>query len=489
MTPDSGVEPIERLAQLVEGLLGLDATLSRREDLAAVLAERLKATGCSHVEEYGALLRAPDRAREEATHLAARLTVGETSFFREQGHFEALMEHVVPARLGRRVDDAPIRVLSIGCSSGEEPYSVAIAARAALGASAGRVLIQAIDANPTAIERARRGRYSPWALRSTTPELRERWFRRAQGAYELVTEIRESVLFEVRNLLDDDAAFWQLASADVILCRNVLIYFSERQIEAAIARFSDVLDEGGVLFLGHSEMIRDLSGSFETLQSHGTFYHRRTRAAARTRPAASAAADRHAEADSNRNPLLAASPQMFGSAGGSPIHRDRTLADATALFRQEKFADALALIDAVGADAGTERVTLELLRASILANLGSFAGVEAACGRVLEQDPRCAAAYYLIGLCHEHRGHVEEAALHHRRAVEVDPAFSMSHLRLGVLARKRGDPHGARRWLEMALALLPRERFDTLGLLGGGFCVDALVSLCRSELRACGAPA
>lgn len=485
MSSEDRAEPLKAFAALIEQVLGFDPALARTQELESALDERLRATHCDRFEQYAALLRIPARAREESMQLAARLAVGETSFFREPGHFEALIEHVIPERLSDD-GDRQVRVLSVGCSTGEEPYSLATAAWSAFGLAAKRILIQGVDANPAAIERARRARYSPWALRATPAATREQWFHRNENGYELVERARTSVLFDVKNLFEEDAAFWQPGTADVVFCRNVLIYFSERQIEAAIRRFASVLREGGALFLGHSEMIRDRTGSFETVQSNGVFYHRRIGDSVHARPT-------YQPADGPRHCRDGDRPRMAATGSGAVAAPEvaspgRTLADATSLFRQEKFAEALSLLDVVRVDADGEAPSLELLRASILANMGSFDAAEAACGRVLELDARCAAAHYLIGLCQEHSGHVEEAALHHRRAIEVDPAFSMSHLRLGVLTRKKGDWQGARRLLEIALLLLPREHLEMLRLLGGGFSADALVSLCRSELRACGAP-
>lgn len=153
------------------------------------------------------------------------------------------------------------------------------------------------------------------------------------------------------------------------------------------------------------------------------------------------------------------------------------------LLRQERFDDAFALVRAEpGPDA-------QLLRAVLLTDLGRLDDAETECGRLLDVDGLHAGAHYLLAVTREGAGDPATAGSHARTAAYLDPGFAMPRLRLGLLARSRGDTATARQEFAAALTLLVGESPDRLLLFGGGFTRTALADLCRTELRACGAAA
>ncbi|MFN7145168.1 MAG: CheR family methyltransferase, partial [Myxococcota bacterium] len=194
------------------------------------------------------LLRVPPAA-DEARALLAALTVGETSFHRYVEQFDVFAAAVLtPAALAGR----PLRVLSAGCSTGEEAYTLAMTVREIAPAFVGRVTIDAFDVNPAAIARARAGRYAPWALRETPASARERWFRDEDGDYVVDPALRALVRFHERNLVEDDPAFWADGAWDAIFCRNVLMYLTPDAARAVVHRLARAIAPGGFLFLGHA---------------------------------------------------------------------------------------------------------------------------------------------------------------------------------------------------------------------------------------------
>jgi chemotaxis protein methyltransferase CheR len=162
-----------------------------------------------------------------------------------------------------------------------------------------------------------------------------------------------------------------------------------------------------------------------------------------------------------------------------------TLETATALFQKERFQEALAVLDR-DPQACASSTGLQLLRAAILTNQGCLPDAEETCHRILALEPRNPSARYLLAICCAHRGELAHAAELHRRAVEIDPAFAMSHLQMGLLAHRDGDRAAACASLRAALSLLEREDDPTLALLSGGFSRRALIEMCRAELDACG---
>ncbi len=265
---------VERFRDWVSDRLGFQLDDSKLGDLAGVLKKRMAAVGTNDFDVYAR--RWVDAPRDEVRALAELVTVGETYFFRYADHFRAFSGVVLPDRLTVRTDRR-IRVLSAGCSSGDEAYSIAIAIRERFAAPPPDATIVGVDVNPSAIEMAQKGRYADWSLRSTPGDVRARYFRAEGRAVVLDPAIRAMVAFEERNLVEDDPRLLVDGAFDVVFCRNVLMYLRPEVARAIIGRVHRALSPGGYLFLGHAETLRGISEDFELCHSHRTFYYRRAR--------------------------------------------------------------------------------------------------------------------------------------------------------------------------------------------------------------------
>jgi chemotaxis protein methyltransferase CheR len=517
MTPPADSPLTLRFRQLVSQQLGLVFDAARGPVLDEVLARRLARTG-SDAAPYLAELAAADASSPELAELAEELTINETYFFRHMQQFNALAEAVLPERLAARADTRRLRLLSAACSTGEEALSMAIVLRERVPDLASwRVDLRGVDVNRAVLERARRGRYSAWSLRETPAELRARWFVERNGAVEVDESIRAMVSFEASNLAGEDPYVWLPDSHDVIFCRNALMYFSPEKQREAIRRMARALAPGGFLFLGHAETLRGLSRDFELVHTHGTFYYKRlpTLSAAANGPFAASLSVVAAPADpSGSGPFRIAPPAPPSSSwvdairdsaervgglsqstsapapapppatDGHVAARADSLRRAHDLHAEERYADALALVDALPSQlAGDTQVAL--LRAVLLTDAGRFVDAEAACARLLAHEPTRAGASYLLALCREGAGDRARAREHDLNALYLDPGFAMARLHLGLLLRREGEPAAAKRELEQALFLLERDDEARLALYGGGFKRDALMRLCRAQLAAC----
>jgi chemotaxis protein methyltransferase CheR len=507
MTGTLGLSDVERARSAVARHLGLhfdDTKLSFLED---VLRRRVEASG-RDAERYLRSLEAPEAPGGELGALAQELTVAETYFFRHMDQFRAFAERALPDRMCARLPARQLRVLSAGCATGEEAYSLAIMARESLTEPSWSVAILGVDANPAVLEKAARGRYPAWSLRETPPAARERWFRPEGGDFALDESVRSSVVFQQRNLAEDDAGLWQPAAYDVVFCRNVLMYMTPQSAQAIVARLALALAPGAFLFLGHAETLRGLSQDFHLCHTHGTFYYQRREPEGRVTvgpPASVAAAPpaaRHPppvvavetgpwletiQRTSERIEILAGGrstpPAVPGGAGR--IRPAWDLGLAFDLLRGERYAEALALVRARPAESGQDADVL-LLQAVLLTHGGQLAEAETACRELLAHDDLNAGAHYVLALCREGASDAWGAIEHNQVAVYLDAGFAMPRLHLGLLARRSGDREAARRELTQALVLLQREDASRLLLFSGGFGREALVALCRAELAACG---
>jgi chemotaxis protein methyltransferase CheR len=203
---------------------------------------------------YYEYLRFHPKRDAEFDRLPALITNNETYFFRETRQFEILIEHVVPERRAA-APLRPLRLLSAGCSSGEEPYSLAIALHDAGLPPAGKWEIDACDLNPERIARARDAIYEDTSLRACDPDRRRRYFTAEGGRSRLKDRYRAGLRFFQSNLLAPGFALD--GPYDAILCRNLLIYFCDAAFDRLIGLFARALVPGGFLFLGHSESLFD----------------------------------------------------------------------------------------------------------------------------------------------------------------------------------------------------------------------------------------
>jgi chemotaxis protein methyltransferase CheR len=508
---------VEAFRAVVERDLGLQFDDAKLDFLEEVLRERMGRTGSEQLSSYFERMAGTGR-QEEIRALAEKLTVGETYFFRNPDNFRAFIEVVVPERMRAQQTRRRLRILSAGCASGEEAYTIAILLRERVPElAAWDVRIEGIDLNPAVVAKARNARYSAWSLRGTPEDLRAKYFR-DQGAQLVLDEtVKPWVSFGERNLVDADPSFWRPEVFDVIFCRNVTMYFPPDVTRTVIARMARSLAPRGFLFLGHAETLRGLSQDFHLRHTHDTFYYQRR-----------AQGDRPSELESDRldgpehreRPERPERPAPSDASQGSAITPPSTswfeairqaslnianLAERSTpapeaprspaptwdraavleLLRGERFAEAVALMRALPPESLADP-DAQLLLAVLLTNTGALDEAETRCRQLLESDDLNAGAHYVMALCREHASDREAAIEHDQAAIHLDATFAIARLHLGLLLKRGGDAEMARRELAAALALVGRDDETRIRLFGGGFTREALEDLCRAELRALG---
>jgi chemotaxis protein methyltransferase CheR len=493
--------------ELVARRLGLQFEESKQGELAEVLESRLEQTR-QLATTYLSRLADFTEGREEVGVLARKLTVPETYFFRNMEQLCAFADVVVPERTRLRSGRRQLRILSAGCASGEEPFSLAMLVSERLPHPSTSVSIKAVDLNPSALEKAARARYSAWSLRETPPQALQRWFSPVGRDFSVDEAIRGLVSFEERNLVEANSDLWRPDSYDIVFCRNLLMYFTKENALALVGRISAALATDGYLFLGHAETLRGLSQDFHLRHTHGAFYYqRRSAPAEESRPAPSPEAlidvgqvpPALDEADtwiatiqraSDRIQALAersARPprELERPAGGKLAAAAGGLGSALELLKAERFGAALDLVRDLPPESADDPDVL-LLRATLLTHEGRLQEAQRSCQDVLGRDELNAGAHYLLALCREGQSDLSGASEHDEIAAYLDARFAMPRLHLGLLARRAGDRERARRALSLALELLDGEEAGRLLLFGGGFSRDALAAMCRAELAACG---
>ena len=252
---------LSEIRMLIEERTGIHFDESRERFFSTRVREHLHAKGFHHGSE---LVRAIRKSNVEYEELLERLLTQETSFFRYPAVFDAFEKRVLPELHAKNFWKSPrtLRVWSAGCSTGEEPYSIAITILDALSlADAWNVEILATDVGRHALKHAERGVYSGRSISSVKASQLAAHFTVAKDGHQVKPRIRKLVSFAQMNL----ASPVYLGRMDLIFCMNVLIYFSEARCAALVQRFYEALEPGGYLFLGHSESISKMTVKFQAI--------------------------------------------------------------------------------------------------------------------------------------------------------------------------------------------------------------------------------
>jgi chemotaxis protein methyltransferase CheR len=465
----------ERIRVLVREASGLEFPTSRRHSLDRAIDRALREARLPDAAALEARLAGPER-RLELEAFVAGLTVGETHFFRHQPQLDALRHHVLPELIRIRLPERRLRIWSAGCATGEEAYSLAMIVDELLPRWAGwSVSILATDINRAALERAQRAVFGPWSFRGVPEHVKERYFRREGRQYHLSPRIREMVTFGYLNLVGDGypSLVGGTQAMDLILCRNVLIYFSEATARRVVERLEGCLADGGWLVAGHAEAAMPVFRErFEPFERPRAVLHRK-RWLTRRAPATlwGAAHQRRAPEPA---PALALAPE-----GPTPEAHPVALDGhrrAEALWRTGDAEGALAILEGL-AGARDDDARAPYLAAKIQASRLRLESAERTVELALRRDPMHAPAHHLHGLILDAAGRRDSALAALRRAVYLDPGFALGHYSLAAIFARAGQTARAGRELDsLDAALRGRDRGEEVAE-GDGVSVGRLLDL------------
>ena len=427
---DSG---FPRLKEYLIDHTGLAYYSDKDAALAESLSKRLATLGLPGCDAYLDFLRDGSAGEIEMDALIVELTIGETYFFRHREQLEALRLSVIPEIIRKNVDHRRLRIWSVGCASGEEPYSLSILLKDEFKRELAGwdVSILGTDINRDFLARAREGKFGEWAFRTNTEEFKCRRFQPSGKAWILNPEYREGITFQYHNLAKHPfpSLVQNISAFDLIVCRNVMIYFSAENCQKIIARFHDCLVEGGWLLLGHSESAAFSPSPFATVPANGVYLYRRggaTLESGPTSPAAPALGTRPAIAPPQDSPFGGRSHEL-------PPESPSSSPPAPA----------------------SERPDIALARR--LADQGDWETAAHVCAALLKEEKLNAPAYFCHALVLEQLGESAQAEEELRKVLYLDRANALAHYHLGLFLLKKADEQGATRSFQNVLRLLERR--------------------------------
>ncbi len=466
MNATSAAARFSQALALIEQRLGLHFPPSRQEELAKLLAEAAAEAGEADIAgwvnrlEQGGL---PDRTLEV---LAQRLTVGETYFFREPATLAVLENHLLPQLVRRRKKGSRhLRLWSAGCCTGEEPYTLAMMLERLLpDIDDWNIHILATDLNQEFLDRAALGVYKDWSFRQIPPGIKDRFFRTTEaGCHVLNPRTRARVTFVQLNLAKDvyPSPVHDTGNMDVILCRNVLMYFSERQAHAAMTRLHRSLTPSGWLAVSPTEHTARRLPGLRSTHFDGVFLYRKTN-----------------DSDDTATPAASPSPHPVPRL---PVPRSKPPHANVSSVRSTSRPS----IDADPAPQTLSADTTALAsRALLAANRGQLADALQDCDESILLDKMNPSLHFLRARVLQELDRQEETEAALRRVLYLEPTSIPAHFALGNLALRQGKKAEARRSFAHVLTLLQASPPDAELPDMDGLTVGHLTEMIHTLTRA-----
>jgi chemotaxis protein methyltransferase CheR len=477
-----------RAAGVARRLTGLVFPGARQETLSAAVARGVQRTGATDLDSYLARLEVEPRLLDD---LVAEITVGETYFFRDPEQFAVIRDHIIPT-LVHGSAGGTLRVWSAGCASGEEAYTVAI-----LLEQRGLLSLASIvgtDLSRRALARAVRARYGRWSLRGVTQDVTDNYFERSGGDFELVETVRRSVEFRYLNLAADayPSLVTGISGMDLILCRNVLIYFDPDTTKRVAERLVASLSPEGWLVTGASDPpLGDLVPCEVVVTDAGLAYRRPGKRRARVDAVATARPRAQPGPPTPRAPSPPPAPrppeEMRAARESHPRRPGHARASGEELeravraYHAREYAEAAEVAGRLTEDPGAGP-TAWIIAVRSYANQGALEEAGRACAAGLDRHRMSAELAYLHGLLILESGRSLEAVAALRRALYLDRGLAVAHLALANALTRSGDTQGARRALTNAERLLCRMPSDAKVPASDGGRAGRLAEAARAQL-------
>ena len=445
---------------------GLAYYVDKDDDLAHQLLDRFAELEETECTAYLGRLEDLELGGAELDRLVERLTVGETFFFRHAEVFDGLRAEVLPEILARNHEQRRIRIWSAGCSTGAELYSVSILLRReyATAFKGWDISMLGTDINRRFLARAAAGAFRDWDFRGSAPDQFKDCFTRRKGEWIIRPEFREGVTFQHHNLVHNctDFRFGADAGFDLILCRNVLIYFSVDVARRVVQRLGDHLDAHGWLLVGHAEPDVARFSAFRTVNVPGAVLYQK-----QATPDADPKAAAPAQVNPSEVPLPATrckslSPKTEGTAFPPPAGRRARL--HSRLDARPRSLDAS-----------------PLSQVRRLADTGDLEGAVQECRRLINGAQPNPALHLCLALLHNQRGDHAQAEAELRRTIYISPRHALAHYLSGIVKCKQGWTLEATRAFSTVLEILSGQPDGNPVPDAEGMTIGSLRDLARRQ--------
>ena len=421
----------------------------------------------------------------EREFLMERVTIGESYFFRDEGQISFIRDSWLPKIIAqkRKTGSLSLRIWCAGCSDGQEPYTIAMLLENEIADLADwDVAILATDINANALHTAISGRYSEWSFRGTPESVRSRYFASDGNDYLLNEATRNRVTFSYLNLVDDSfpSLLNHTANQDIILCRNVFIYFDRPTVNAIMEKLTTCLLLDGHLIVGSSDPVSlDNKGLVYTHENNTGYFRRSdeqdTRPQKKQRSPLSGPAGRGAAASPRPAPALRKQPPPTPQTTTTPSHKE-----LYKLIGQGDWAAAIRVIDMIESIEG-ENPDLSRSKAKVLANMGQLDAALGICEALIDGGSTDKHNHFMYGLIQLDRDDIVQAESGFRHAIFLDRNFLEAHYQLGMSLIRKGRRKLGVKSLLNALALAEAAPLDRVLHEAAGMTMERMIHVLRQS--------
>ena len=472
---------------------GLFFDPERQSLLRSGLETRMAERGIGSVDDYYNFIKGDAEGRLEIKSLIDLVTIGETYFFRNQPQFDVLRDHLLPAIVSERPTGwRTIRIWSAACSTGEEPYSLAMMLLEKLpNPETWEISILATDVNRAHLRKAKEAVYGPRSVRNVPPAWREKYFIERGDRFILKEAVKRMVCFEYHNLVKDSCAMPGMQQVDLLFCRNVTIYFDLETTRRVMDQLAQCLHRNGHLFIGDAETLWQVSDKFAAVEFPHTFVYRHATPTQISKDKPWVNIPQSVDLLTQRSappPIEEIAPRTEHAAVATIVETAESLpADPSYEFGREAvqrkdFEKALSHFEAVlRQEPG--HLLARLGRASILADQGEYDRAIWNLLEIIRADNLSSEAYYLLGTIYHKTNQLDEAVNAFQRAIYADPGAPLAHFGLANVYRQQGRAAKARREFQNALEALADKPNNELVRYSSDITCEYLRAACEHSKK------
>jgi len=466
--------------EVIVSRMGLHFPRERWPMLSRNLASAAKEFGFQNMNGFIQWLLSSELNKDQIMILASHLTISETYFWREPQVFSALTDFILPELLkSKKNGEKSIRIWSAGCSTGEEPYSIAIALHKTIPEIGDwNITIMAMDINPRALSKAMNGTYGAWSFRNSPAWLKSNYFlHKEDRQYEIIPEIKKMVTFTCLSLAEM-SAISNANTMDIIFCRNVLMYFTPDWISKIANSFFQELTEDGWFIVSSCELSSQVFPQFTAVNFPGAVLYRKGKNGSVHSLSAEATpmVDFNTSTFQHLQPIQTIQPTMF------VVEKLKSLKVEIDEFNPSTPFDPLQQSTA-NVKPGEESYTDKIFAIRSLANLGHLEEALSTCNGAIACYKLSPGLYFMRASILQELGKSSEAIVSLKQAIYIDPEYIMGHFTLGNLFIRQGNTRNAKRYFKNVLDLLSRYANDDILPESEGLSVKYIREIILSNMQ------
>jgi chemotaxis protein methyltransferase CheR len=464
-----------------QNTFGFHLDEDKKKHLKRLLTSRIKKNGLTNEKDYLDLI-CSQGGKSERQFMIAAFTVGETYFYRNTNHWEALKHKIIPEimKKKRQSSDKTLRIWSAACSSGEESYTIAIVVSESLSCyQTWDIDILATDINEASLNHARKGIYTENSFRDVCDDFKEKYFLKRKGKYKIQSHYKKMITFEPFNLINQNGFPKHYSNFDIIFCRNVLMYFSPEIAKNIMGNLYHTLNDDGYLLLGHTEGPITKDFQLKPLSFYNSIVYQKkcTGENIQSQLEPPKRNPLHQVKKINENHHTKIENKQPRKQLSTPVRPKNYYAAALDLYSVGRIDDAQQMLNKHNENQTLSSLLLVGLIYIHKKNINAAQVIFKEAQLIYDLTPE---TQMFGAMIHEEMNNLQEAINGCRRAIFLDPNFFFPHFRLGEIYRQLGDQEKMKKSFKNALKNLYLDNSDRLKLFCLGFSKDFLADYLKS---------